>query len=379
MKIAILGFGTVGKGVFDALSDSEITVKKILDKRKIEDVEQLLTDDFNVIVDDGEISAVVETMGGLHPAREFALAAMNAGKHFITSNKLLVGECFDELTETAAKNGVCFRYTASVGGGIPWLFNLKRQCRLDTVTSVYGVVNGTTNFILDSMERYGAEFSEALAQAQRMGYAEADPSADIDGLDAARKCAISSTVAFGETVSERDVSVFGIRNITSRDVGYYTHMGLVCRLIATSFINCGVIRAYVEPVFITSDMLEYGVRENFNMITMECKNAGRLSFYGQGAGRYPTGYAVAQDALDIARGLCAPPRPNTERAIIDNSLETHKYYIRSEYLPSRIKTELCSDGMCITEKISVSDMHRAAEEILEKDGEAFFAAIGECK
>lgn len=379
MKTAILGLGTVGGGTYEALSGTDVTVCRILDRRKIKGFEKLLTENYDEIINDKGISIVAETMGGLHPAREFALRAMNAGKHFVTSNKLLVSHCFDELCEAAEKNGVCFRYTASVGGGIPWLFNLQRQCRLDTVTSVYGIVNGTTDFILDSMERYGAEFSESLAQAQRMGYAEADPSSDIDGLDSARKIAISGSVAFGETVDERDVAVFGIRNLRAKDVVYYTGMGLKCRLIATSFINNGKVRAYVEPILITSDMLEYGVRENFNLITMECKNAGRLSFYGQGAGKYPTGYAVANDILDIAGKLCETGKYKPVRASVDNSLEAHKYYIRSEYIPPYVPKEVCDGGMCITSRISVAEMHRISDEILQKDGEAFFAAIGECK
>lgn len=377
MKIAILGFGTVGSGTFEALSDKKlgIEVKRILDIRKPAGFEALLTKDIGDITNDDEISVVVETMGGIHPAYEFVTAALNAGKHVVTANKQLVEAYYDELNLKALQKGVCFKYTASVGGGIPWLLNLRRQSRLDTITAVYGIVNGTTNFILDAMETTGAEFSQALSQAQRMGYAEADPSSDIDGVDSARKCAISASVAFGCTVSEKDISVFGIRGITARDVEYYTHKSLVCRLIMTAFIHNGKVRAYVEPVLITRAMLESGVHDNFNMITMECKNAGRLTFYGQGAGKYPTGMAVAQDLTDIALGIFDTGTGKAVKASVDNSLELHKYYIRSEYIPDDISVEHGGDGIIITENISVSDMHRAAEKIYEKDKAAFIAAI----
>lgn len=383
MRIAILGCGTVGSGTAECLKENRygIEIAAILDKRNIAEYASILTDDIEKIVCDKTIELVVETMGGISPAYEWTKKCLQSGKHVVTANKQLVSTYYEELNGLAVKSGVVYRYTPSVGGGIPWLYNLRRQKRLDTVTSIYGIVNGTTNYIIDSMERNNADFCEALADAQAAGYAEIDPSSDIDGIDSCRKCAISATEAFDLLVSPSDVDVFGIRNLRKVDVDFFKSIKRKCRLVMSAFIHNNIVRAYVEPCLINSSYLEYGVLTNNNLITMDCKNAGRLALFGQGAGKYPTGCAVAGDIVDIICGI----KENSvckAKAEVNNSLEKHRYYIRTtENVSCGVETEkiYSTDGnkIILTKPLSVKDMHEKAKEIITQDSGAFIAAYME--
>ena len=218
MKIAILGYGVVGSGAFEILSRYGYSVKKVLDIRPHDELGDILTNNFDDILNDKEITVVAEAIGGLEPAHTFVVKALKAGKHVVSSNKHLICTYYDELHKLAIENGVNLKFTSSAGGGIPWLYNLKRGVRCDEMEKVMGIMNGTTNFILDAMITDSRDFDDVLKEAQALGYAEANPSADIDGLDTGRKTAISSSLAFDTILTEDDVDIFGLRNIKKSDI-----------------------------------------------------------------------------------------------------------------------------------------------------------------
>lgn len=384
MKIAILGFGTVGSGAYEVCkSAKDLEVVRILDLKKPAGVEHLVTSDINDIVNDDSIDVVAEAMGGVNPAFEFVTACMNAGKHVVTPNKNLVSAKYDELMACAEKNNVQFRFTPAAGGGIPWLYNLQRTARCDTIREVRGIVNGTCNFILDNMHTNRADFDEVLKEAQSLGYAEADPTADIAGHDTQRKCVISANLAFGTNITEMDVPTFGIDTISISDIAYATEHGYTCRLLMNAAIVDDKIVAYVEPAFLTQDRLEANVKANFNLITLDAENVGTLSFYGQGAGKMPTGASLVEDIIDIKDGtdfLKEITYPET-LGTVDNSIEKHQYYMRfnaSELATAPIKGKASGcDGYTyfITEPLSVAEAHRIANEFKASDKPFFMAGI----
>lgn len=379
MKAAILGFGVVGSGAYEILEKSGYEVGKVLDIRPHAELGDVLTTNFDDILNDKEIGVVAEAIGGLEPAHTFLVKAIKAGKHVVSSNKHLICTYYDELLTLAKEHGVTVRFSASAGGGIPWLHNLKRATRCDDVVKVFGIMNGTTNFIIDAMESDGSEFADVLREAQRLGYAEADPSADIDGLDTARKTAISASIAFNAEIDESGVEIFGLRNIKKCDVEYIKkEMGRSVRYIGTAEYKNGEVAAYVEPVILSNDSIFSAVKKNNNMISLVGENVGQLSFFGQGAGKYPTGTAVAQDVIDIMRGDVATITPGDKRTV-DNGAAEHSYYIRTAAsVPSDIISEqstVGSDNYVITKPISVARMHALTENILKQDGVSFFAAV----
>ena len=359
MKVALLGYGNVGGGAYDIICEMKggLAVKHILARSIRPGMEAVMTTDFKHILNDEEIDIVAETIGGLHPAYEYVTEALKAKKHVVSANKQLICHYYSELMALAGENGVQLRFTSSAGGGVPWLFNLIRAKRCDEITEISGVMNGTTNFILYSMTEKGLPFGAALSEAQRLGYAEADPSADIDGNDAQRKCAISASVAFEGAVAEDSVDVFGIRLIKAKK-------------------HKDGISAYVEPALLPLSAPESSVTMNFNMTTLVGKNIGRLSLMGQGAGKYPTGSSLVQDMLDIkcnAIGPCAP-----KKAIrADNSLERHSYYLRTSAITAELRQlgQMVNGEYIITEPLTVSEMHAMAKRLQKSDPDMFFAGI----
>ena len=220
MKIGLLGYGVVGKGVVDIVDAHcpDLEVKYVLVRRPREELGDKAVTDFNVMLNDPEVDIIVEAMGGLSPAYEYVHAALEAGKNVVSSNKQLISYYYDELANLAMEKKVALRCTAAVGGGIPWLTAIERGRRGNRIIGISGIMNGTTNYILDAMYTNGSDFDAVLKKAQELGYAEADPSSDIDGLDIQRKCVISSNVAFGVSIPEEQVPVFGIRNIKACDI-----------------------------------------------------------------------------------------------------------------------------------------------------------------
>lgn len=385
MKIAIMGFGTVGSGAYDvAMAAGGIEVVKILDlfvRKGYEHLSDIFTDNIDDIVNDPEIELVVEAMGGVDTPKKFVLACLNAGKHVVTPNKNLISACYAELMETAEKNNAELRFTPAAGGGIPWLYNLLRTRRCDNIVEVRGIVNGTCNYILDAMYDNGADFDEMLAKAKELGYAEANPAADIEGTDTLRKTVISSNFAFGTVIKEEDVPCCGIDTITAADVAFLKEKGLVCKLMMNAKKEGNVISAYVEPVAFPATSLEANVKTNNNLITLTGDNVGTLSFYGQGAGKMPTGESVIQDVLDIRDGRTLPIPPAGEDCKVDNDAAVHRYYIRHEKMCERtgsfIDTYEEKDCLyyCISKPVSVTQMHELGQHCKEKGKAMFFAAL----
>ena len=381
MKTAILGFGVVGSGAFEILEKNGYEVKRVLDIRPHDELGDKLTSNYDDILNDEEIGVVAEAIGGLEPAHTFVVKALKAKKHVVSSNKHLICTYYEELHKLALENGVTLRFTSSAGGGIPWLYNLKRSVRCDNIYKLMGIMNGTTNFILDAMISNGSDFDEVLREAQRLGYAEANPSADIDGLDTARKTAISSSIAFNTIIKEENVDIFSLRFIKKCDIDYITsRLDKTVRYLGFGIKSDAGISAFVEPTLLDANALESNVTKNNNMISLFGEDVGRLSFFGQGAGKYPTGNALAQDIIDILNGSYELSFAPSSIKACNDSLE-RAYYIRTNadvnYDFFDKVDVIDNDKYIITKKITVSKMHQIAKEISALDNSAFFAGIEE--
>ncbi len=377
MKVAILGFGTVGFGVYELLNNNEnIEVAYVLDLKKHEGLSAQSVTDIGVILADDTVDTVIELIGGMNPAYDFIKAALSAGKNVISANKFVLCEHYKELTALANKNNVALRYTAAVGGGIQWLVNLERMLTTDTVSSITGIMNGTTNFILDQMHSTRCDYNNALKTAQELGYAEADPSADTEGLDALRKIILSANIAFSASLSSADADVLGISNIYSEDIAAAESIGCVCRLLTNAKKTGDSIAVWVEPSFVDAASSFGCVSKNLNYIMAQSKFAGSSGFFGQGAGRYPTAYTVANDCVDVANGVKHPYNPICNEAKIDNSI-TLRYYIRTEINDewlSSVADKPLGSGI-ITKPISVSELHKNIKRIRKSDLGCFAAAL----
>ena len=371
MKIGLLGFGVVGKGLYDLTQNREdMQVVKVLCRRELSLPDAQVTHDFNDILSDDTIDTVVEVMGGLHPAYEYVRAAMEAGKNVVTANKALVAAYYDELIPLAQEKGLLFRCTAAVGGGICWLSELERARRAQEITGISGIMNGTCNYILDNMTRNGLGYGEALSQAQALGYAEADPTADAEGYDTWNKCILSTNIAFGVSVDTAGVPVAGISRIAAEDVENFKAHGYACKLIATGKKLESGIAAYVQPTLVSQGALEAAVPMNYNLISLDGSATGRQSLYGQGAGRYPTAYNVLQDCVDLlaGRGFYSPCG---EKAPVCNE-EKLCFYIRGNadaWLDTN-KAEAWGNAI-VTGPVAVAEAHAW----LKEHPEAFLAAI----
>ena len=369
MKIGLLGFGVVGRGVYDITAKREdMQVVRVVCLEDVTLPDADVTRDFQTVLDDSTIDTVVEAIGGLHPAYEYVKAAIEAGKNIVTSNKALVATYYDELLPLAAEKGVKFRCTAAVGGGIGWLSELERARRVEKVRFVGGIMNGTCNYILDSMTRLGLDYGEALKQAQALGYAEANPSTDVEGIDTWHKLILSSNVAFGVSLDRDNVPVAGISRISAADVAAFKDHGYTCKLVSTGKdLGCAAA-AYVQPTLFPAGALEAAVPANFNLITLDGDVSGRQSFYGQGAGRYPTAYNVVQDCVSILSGKgfyspCGSKMP------IDNSGKL-RFYVRGGW--DGEVAETWGDAV-ITGPVAVAEMH----QWLKGHPDAFIAAVSE--
>ena len=362
MKIGLLGFGVVGRGVYDLTADrQDMQVAKVLCLEEVSLPDAEVTKDFQTVLNDETIDTVVEAMGGLHPAYEFVKAAIEAGKNIVTSNKALVATFYDELIPLAKEKGVCFRCTAAVGGGIGWLSELERARRMQTIEAVGGIMNGTCNYILDSMTRLGLTYEDALRQAQALGYAEANPTTDVEGIDTWHKVILSSNVGFGISLEADSVPAAGISSITAEDVKNFTERGLVCKLISTGKQEDGKISVYVQPTLFKQGEPEAAVPANYNLITLVGSASGRMSFYGQGAGRYPTAYNVVQDCADVlaGRGFYSP---YGGKAKADNSV-CLRYYVHGDVDPwlEENKQETWGNAI-VTVPVPVEKMHAWLKE-----------------
>ena len=310
IQIAVLGYGTVGSGVVEVINtnhdsinkraENEINIKYVLDLRDFpgDPVEKVLVHDYEVIANDPEVDIVVEVMGGVEPAYTFTKRALEAGKSVCTSNKELVARHGTELLAIAN-----YLFEASCGGGIPIIRPLNSSLTADEIDEVTGILNGTTNYILSKMASDGSDFADVLKEAQRLGYAERNPEADVEGYDACRKIAILSSLAYGKEVNYEEVYTEGITKITAEDIKYATSMGTAIKLLATSRKVGDQYYAMVSPVMIDAKNPLYSVNGVFNAIFIHGNVLGDAMFYGSGAGKLPTASAVVADVVDCARHI----------------------------------------------------------------------------
>lgn len=314
-KIAILGYGTVGSGVYEVIKKNreiitsklgdEIQVKYVLDLRPFEGdpVQEVLVHDVGTIIDDPEVAVVCETMGGEHPAYEFTRRALESGKSVCTSNKELVEKHGPELIQIAKEHKCSYLFEASVGGGIPIIRPLRTSLAQEEILSITGILNGTTNYILTKMETEGLAFASVLARAQEKGYAEKNPDADILGFDACRKIAILTSLAYGRKVDFEDILTEGITAITDTDFSYAKKMGATIKLFAKSVKKGDKYYALVAPFVVKPENPLYAVKGVFNAILVNCNMGGETMYYGKGAGKLATASAVVADVLDCSRHI----------------------------------------------------------------------------
>ncbi|MCM1564388.1 MAG: homoserine dehydrogenase [Dehalobacter sp.] len=317
--IGLLGFGTVGSGTAAILennrydistrTNADISIKKAL----VHDIHKprpdcrgiILTDDPREITDDPEIDIVVEVMGGIEPARTLILTAMANGKNVVTANKDLLAQNGEELLEAAKKNGRDLYFEASVAGGIPIIAALRQSLTANRISSLLGIINGTTNYILSAMTEQGRNFADVLKEAQELGYAEADPVSDVEGLDAARKLAILSSLAFNTRVTFNDVYAEGISNISPEDIHYADELGCVIKLLAIAKNQEERIEVRVHPALISKKHPLANIGGVYNAIYVTGDAVGETMFYGKGAGALPTGSSVVADIIQIVRNMSA--------------------------------------------------------------------------
>lgn len=318
IQVAIMGHGVVGSGVAEILLThnnsltkkvhQEINIKRILDLREFPDLSysDKFTKDFNDIVNDDEIKVVAEVMGGVNPAFDFVKRCLEAGKSVVTSNKELVAKKGAELLAIAKEKNVNFLFEASVGGGIPIIRPLNNCLVANDVDEIAGILNGTTNFILTKMITESMNFKDALALAQSLGYAERDPSADVEGHDACRKICILASLAFGKHVYPDNIHTEGITNISLEDVEYANQWGGVIKLIGeVKHTESGLLDIFVAPMFVSNDSQLSGIDDVFNGILVRGDATGDVVFYGKGAGKLPTASAVVADIVDCVKHISA--------------------------------------------------------------------------
>ena len=378
MNIGLLGCGVVGGGILDFCAErADLTVAKVLVRRPRPELGTLAVTDIADITGDPTIGIVIEVMGGLHPAYEYICAALRSGKHVVTANKAVISAFYSQLTQLAAENGVSLRCTAAVGGGIPWLVNLERCKRLDAISELGGIMNGTTNFIMDAMHKAPVDFPAILKEAQELGYAEADPSADIDGDDIRRKLCISANIAFDAVLDETAIPTFGIRTVTASDIAAFKAHGFVCKLLAAAEAAENGVCAYVEPTLVDAGEPEAAVPANYNLITYTAERIGRQSFFGQGAGRFPTAANVVQDCLTILAGDKSFYTDKAAAAVLDGSAEAHPYYVRTAAPDDFLRSVTADDwGVgVITGAVNTCDMLAWARRQLAVDPSCFIAGI----
>ncbi|MBU3145053.1 homoserine dehydrogenase [Clostridium sp. CF012] len=321
VKIAILGFGNVGTGVWKILQEnkseimkrsnyeievSKILIKDINKKRDIIISKSILTDNINDIINDKSIKIVVELIGGCHEAKDYMARAMKAKKHIVTANKLVVANWSEELFKIAEEENVLFYYEASVAGGIPIIREITESLTANRINQIIGIINGTTNYILSKMTNDEISFDAALKQAQEMGYAEADPTSDVDGYDAVYKLAIMASLSFGTKINHDAIYREGIRSISPLDIKYAKKLGYTIKLLAIAKEENNKLELRVHPTLVPSSHPMANVNDVFNSIMIKGNAVGELMLYGRGAGDMPTGSAVVGDIISILRNNVRP-------------------------------------------------------------------------
>lgn len=393
IQIAILGFGVVGSGTAEVLEENkkllsqrigdEINVKYILDLRDFPEhpLGDRVVHDIRVILEDPEVVLVAEMMGGSHPAYDFTLAALQAGKSVVTSNKEVVANFGAELLDTARAKGVSYLFEASVGGGIPIIRPMQTDLASNEILAVSGILNGTTNYILTKMIREGAAFEEVLREAQRLGYAEANPAADVEGLDAARKIVILAALAFGKLLNPNEITTHGITGITSDHVSLAKALGGAVKLIGHTEQIEGKTLALVMPYFVPASNPVSHVDDVFNGILVDANMLGRALFYGAGAGKLPTASAVVADIVDVLSNRTNERKlPTWTVAAKEDVASFEDYVCRRAYLiegccrcAEKAKAALGAEDVVTLEG---SQFALVSAPMAQRDAEAAFAATG---
>lgn len=379
MKVGLLGFGTVGSGVYEILNNSisGIEVTKVLDR----DLTKLpiTTNNINDIIDDKEIDIVVEAMGGIHPAYEYIIASLKSGKNVVTANKAVVAKYLEEFLKVAKENNVRFLFEASVGGGIPCLASIQKAKRIDKISRIYGILNGTSNFILDAMFKENKEFFDVLKTAQELGYAEADPSADIDGYDVLNKIVIASVLAYDFYIDREVFPVYSMRNISKDDISYLKKNNKMIKYIGESIVKNGKYEAFVMPNIFDITTQEATVPSNFNLVTIFGDTIGELKFYGQGAGKLPTANAIVQDILDIKLNY-SNYEIKCNNSLLYSDVELKNRFLLRSY--KKLDSELIEkieeyngNYYMFTKEISTKNLKTLADNLLKNDEKGLVAKI----
>ena len=411
VKAALLGAGTVGSGVYELVKErqedfphicgTQIEIAKILVRDASKEREgipsELLTDNWEEIIADDSISIIIEVMGGIEPAKSYLLEAMKAGKQVVTANKDLIAEHGHELLDTAEQYGCDFKFEAAVAGCVPIIQILKQSMSSENITEIMGIVNGTTNYILTRMTQSGLSYDEALKEATDLGYAEADPTADVDGLDAGRKIAIMASIAFHSRVTFSDVYIEGIRNITAKDIFYAKEFNSVIKLVGIARKDENGIEVKVLPILIPQEHPLATVNDSFNAVFVHGDAVDDAMFYGRGAGELPTASAVVGDVFDVVRNILAGCSGRIgctcyKQIPVKKMEDTHnRYFLRlkvedrcgvlaemtaifakyqvsvAQIIQKDTKVEGCAEVVVITEKVREGDFRTAIEEIRNRD------------
>lgn len=336
MKIAILGLGTVGYGVYDIIQTKDylkdVVVKYVLNRnlesQKVVGDNTLVTTDYNKILEDKEVELVVEAMGAKNFSYDCIKKALLAGKSIVTANKEVIAEHIDELTSLKNEKKVQLYYEASVGGGIPVIYPLHQASKVNYIANIKGILNGTTNFILTKMSEENYTFEDALKLAQKLGFAEADPTADLEGLDMVRKIAILSSIAYKGTIDLDKVYHYGISNVSKDDIDYIKEAGYGLKLIASSKINNNVVDIRIEPSLVSASSVFSKANYEFNIVSIDCDVNGELMFYGKGAGRYPTANAIINDLIMYMENDNSYSFKNENELVVEEAKENAQYYFR---------------------------------------------------
>lgn len=351
INIGLIGFGNIGCGVVKILQQRksllsqkigiEIVIKKICDKdiakrRDISIDKNLLTSNAFEIIDDPQIDIVVELIGGISPAKEFILASLKKGKHVVTANKALLAKCGNELFSEASERGKNIYFEASVGAGIPIIKSIKEGLVANKFSSIFGIVNGTSNYVLTQMSKENCSFASAIASAKAKGFAEKDPTLDIHGIDSAHKLALLTYLAFGKIVNLKDIFIEGISQVSALDIAYAKELGYEIKLLAIAKKELDELEVRVHPTFLPAEHLLSSVDGVFNAIYVSSDLAGDLMFYGPGAGQLPAASAVVSDIVDLTQDIKAGLFRPTLNSIEDTSIKglrkidefENKYYIR---------------------------------------------------
>jgi len=358
VKVAVLGYGVVGSGVVHVLDKNadricrnagqKIEVKYILDIRSFADspYKSLFVNDFETIINDPEIAVIIEVIGGVDAALSYTRQSLEAGKNVVTSNKELVAEHGSELLKLAMKKDVNYLFEASVGGGIPVIRPIAQCMTANTISEIYGILNGTTNYILTDMERNGTDFSEALSEAQKKGYAESDPTADIEGHDTCRKICILSSLAFGHHIYPRFIPTEGITGVTINDMIYAAGLGYKMKLLGRSRVVGDKISVYVAPHLVNKHSILAEVDDVMNGVVVRGNAVGNVVFCGAGAGKLPTASAVVADVIDAVKHLHARRwiswTDSCEDLIIDPAQLASAWYIRTDASREKVEKEFGS-------------------------------------